>query len=426
MTYREISKCRICGNSELTPVLDLGQQALTGIFPKSMSEQVPVAPLELVKCNDENSRTCGLVQLRHSCELSSMYGLNYGYRSGLNQSMVRHLQNKAQTIKQNVSLGPGDIVLDIGSNDGTFLRAMQEPGAQLVGMDPTGIKFRQYYPDHVNLIPDFFSAELFRREYGSKRAKVVTSIAMFYDLESPMSFMDEIRQILANDGIWIFEQSYLPVMLAETSYDTICHEHLEYYSLKQIIWMAERNGLEVLDVEENAVNGGSFSVTAGIKGGAYHPNNAAISQLVQREIELGLHLPQPYALFRDKTFQHRDELQHFFLESKKIGYNVIGYGASTKGNVILQFCGVTPNELSCIAEVNTDKYGAFTPGTLIPIISEEEAYSRKPDGFLVLPWHFRDFILEKEKARLETGIDFIFPLPQIEVVENAKSIDRRL
>jgi hypothetical protein len=421
-----ISSCRLCGNPNLDSLLDLGVQAFTGIFPKTVDSAVPSGPLELVKCREKDKAACGLVQLRHSFDSDAMYGLNYGYRSGLNSSMVRHLHRKAESIKGRISLRPGDLVLDIGSNDGTLLKAMDAPELRLVGMDPTGVKFHQYYPPHIHLVSDFFSADRFTAETVGQKARVVTSIAMFYDLEDPLEFARQVSRVLADDGIWVFEQSYLPTMLARTSYDTICHEHVEYYALKQILWILERAGLLAVDVELNNTNGGSFSVTAAKRCAGYARNEKRIGELVLEEESMGLGGCQVYAAFRDRALLHRDQLRKILCDARRRGEMIAGYGASTKGNVVLQFCGITSSELPFIAEVNPDKFGSFTPGSLIPIISAEEAYGLAPEGYLVLPWHFRDHIVEQEKQFLNRGGKLIFPLPEIEVIGREESANSRM
>ncbi len=345
-----------------------------------------------------------------------MYGANYGYRSGLNQSMVKHLHTKAAAIKAFRPLRQGDLVLDIGSNDGTLLKAFDAPGVELLGMDPTGVKFREFYPPHIRLVADFFSAAAYRQLYGGRKAAVITSIAMFYDLESPLDFMRQVTDILSPDGVWVFEQSYLPAMLANTSYDTICHEHLEYYRLRQIDWMCQRAGLKILDVELNASNGGSFSVTVAKESASLPVNEPRVRGALREEGVGGYDALPVYESFRERVFRHREELMRFLDYAVREGERMIGYGASTKGNVVLQFCGVTRREVPFIAEVNSDKFGAFAPGTLIPIISEQEARSMRPDGFLVLPWHFRDSIIARESAFLSQGGKLVFPLPAIEVI----------
>ena len=414
--YREIHQCRICGNSVLDPILNLGIQVLTGVFPKTVGEPVESGPLELVKCRTGlQGDTCGLVQLKHSFAPEQMYGDTYGYRSGLNQSMVRHLERKAAFIRSMIPISQGDLFLDIGSNDGTLLRAINVSGVELVGMDPSATKFAEFYPPRAKRIPDFFSAANFFREVGARRAKVVTSIAMFYDLESPLQFMRDVFEVLADDGIWVFEQSYLPQMLRMNSYDTVCHEHLEYYALRQVLWMANKVGFEIVDLEFNSVNGGSFSVTAAKRKGA-HSNTMAINNAMREENEQGLDSLRPYQDFADRVHRQRRALVQELRAMNESGLRVLGYGASTKGNVLLQFCGLKSDVLPFIAEVNPDKFGSYTPGTLIPIISEFEARAMRPDVFLVLPWHFRDNIVEREKEFLRAGGKLLFPLPAIEQV----------
>lgn len=408
--YNEVKHCRACGSGELESVLSLGEQALTGVFPKSTDQNITAGPLELVLC-----RHCSLLQLKHSFSLSEMYGENYGYRSGLNQSMVRHLQHKIRTLEKFSDLKDGDLVIDIGSNDATSLKAYSEK-VQRVGIDPTGMKFKEFYPEDVELIPDFFSAKLFTDKFPTKKAKIVTSIAMFYDLERPLDFVSDISQVLADDGVWHFEQSYMPSMLRTNSYDTICHEHLEFYSLQVVKSMLEKCGLKVIDVQMNAVNGGSFAVTACKEGANLPQNDTVINWTLRQESKLGLDTLVPYQQFAKRVEDHRESLLDLIDSLVKDGKKIIGYGASTKGNVLLQYCGIRSSHIPCIAEVNEDKFGSFTPGTNIPIVSEQEARSMNPDYFLVLPWHFKHNILEREKEFLASGGKFIFPLPEIEII----------
>jgi len=415
--YEEIEKCRICGNTNLEAIIHLGNQFLTGVFPKTRKEGVTSGPMELVKCREgREDRFCGLVQLKHSYDSKEMYGLNYGYRSALNQSMVEHLHQKVKNILERVAIAPNDIIVDIGSNDSTLLQTYPHEGPILVGIDPTGIKFRGYYPDHIQLIPEFFSAESFKRCFGKEKAKVITSIAMFYDLEDPLDFMRQIYDILANEGIWVFEQSYMPTMLEKNAYDTICHEHAEYYRLKQIKWMTDKVGLKIIDVEFNEVNGGSFSVVAAKASSPFRENTALVEKVLKEEESKGLNTLKPYEAFKKRVFRHRDQLRQQIEKIKSDNQLILGYGASTKGNVILQFCEFTEEDIPFIAEINKDKFGCFTPGTGIPIITEAEAKALKPDYFLVLPWHFRNNILTRERKHLESGGKFLFPLPEIEAV----------
>jgi hypothetical protein len=238
--------------------------------------------------------------------------------------------------------------------------------------------------------------------------------------------MQEIASLLADDGIWVFEQSYLPAMIEQTSYDTVCHEHQEYYALKQIVWMAARAGLTIVDVEFNSINGGSFSVIAAPKTFAHATIANGVDKLLANEQQNGLGSLALYDDFRKRVFRHREELLQTLQTRLKQGEVTLGYGASTKGNVILQFCGLTPKEVPAIAEVNPDKFGCQTPGTHIPIISEQKAHAMRPNAFLVLPWHFRQNLLEREASFLASGGEMIFPLPRIEVVDLAESHRHRM
>ena len=409
--YSTITKCRISSSTNLIPVLSLGEQELTGFFPVSREQEVTRGPLDLVWCPES-----GLLQLKQSYNPGEMYGVDYGYRSGLNQSMVKHLTFKMRRLERLYHLQPGDTVVDIGSNDATSLKAYVTGGIQRVGIDPTGTKFKSYYTDGIELIPDFFSSRIYADQVGERKARIITSIAMFYDLEDPASFVRDIGRVLAPDGVWHFEQSYMPSMLRMNSYDTVCHEHIEYYSLAPVKALLESNGLKILDVQMNAVNGGSFAVTAALESSPLKPNHTIINWLLDEEQRMGLMTPRPFRQFEERVFEHRNNLIQLVRSLNADGKKIFGYGASTKGNVLLQFCGFTEKEIPFIAEVNPDKFGRFTPGSRIPIISETEALAMKPDYYLVLPWHFKSGIVAREEEFLSNGGQMIFPMPEIEIV----------
>jgi hypothetical protein len=409
--YKQITGCRVSGSEHLVSVLHLGHQVLTGVFPQTRAADVTAGPLELVWCPES-----GLLQLNHSYDAGEMYGDNYGYRSGLNQSMVQHLTDKVRHLERLQPLKVGDVVLDIGSNDCTTLKAYTTSGLRRVGIDPTGRKFAQYYPADVALVPDFFSADNYRAVV-KEPAKIVTAIAMFYDLESPVEFARQIGSILADDGIWHFEQSYMPSMLRLNSYDTICHEHIEYYSLGVVKKILDAADLRLVDVVMNAVNGGSFAVTAARRSNRSVPaNSAVIDWLLEQEDRMGLNTPRPFRDFEERVYRHREDLTRLIRSLVTDGKRIHGYGASTKGNVVLQFCGLTDQDIEVIADVNPDKFGCFTPGTQIPIVSEQESRAMEPDYYLLLPWHFKEGILRREKEFLSRGGKMIIPFPEIEIV----------
>ena len=414
--YQEIQCCRICGNQDLDSILELGNMALSGVFPKTVEEEVPAGPLTLVKCvESSNGDFCGLVQLRETYNPDMMYGQNYGYRSGLNKSMVNHLHNKVKRILGHITLNEDDIVVDIGSNDSTLLQGYPEDKATLVGFDPTGEKFWEYYPDHITLFVDFFNAKTFKDKFGDKKARIITSIAMFYDLDEPLEFVREVFDILSDDGVWVFEQSYMPFMLEANSFDTICHEHQEYYRLKEIHWMMKKVGFKIVDIEFNQVNGGSFSVTVA-KPDSPLQETSDLARLLTEEENKGLSTNKPYDDFGARINEFKSSLRQLLDKIHSENGLILGYGASTKGNILLQFVGITSKDIPYMGEVNADKFGSYTPGTLIPIISEDEARKMNPDYFFVFPWHFKDFILEKEKSNAGKSYSLLFPLPSIEII----------
>jgi hypothetical protein len=409
--YSKTKQCRICGNEHLINVLDLGEQMLTGIFPKERNASVTTGPLRLVKCAG-GDEVCGLLQLEHSYDLGEMYGENYGYRSGLNASMVAHLHRKVKDIYNTVPIKSGDLIIDIGSNDSTTLQAYSTPGIDLIGIDPTGVKFHTYYPPHIQLIPEFFSAKLLRERFPGRKAKVVTSFSMFYDLERPIDFMRDIHEVLADDGIWVFEQSYMPTMLKMNSYDTVCHEHLEYYALRQIKWMTDRVGFRILDVQLNDVNGGSFSVTV-TKADPKKPVSKQVLAILEQEKADGLDTLLPYHQFADRIAEAKNQLLSFISRARVENKKVVALGASTKGNVILQYCKLSKADIAYVGEVNSEKFGCYTPGTWIPIIPEDEVLSMKPDYLIILPWHFNKFFLESKKF---SSYSLVSPLPEVTVL----------
>ena len=408
--FTRVTACRLCRSSDLLQVVDLGELALTGVFPPSASEDVPTAPLELVWCS-----SCSLLQLAHSYDPTELYGENYGYRSGLNRSMVEHLAREARGLEAMVGLSPADVVLDIGSNDGTLLASYTTDRLRRIGIDPTAARFAEFYPPDAVVAADFFSAAKFR-ELSDAPARIITSVAMFYDLEDPVAFARDVQSCLAPDGVWHFEQAYMPAMLRSTAYDTVCHEHLEYYSLATVQRILAEADFALLEVRFNRVNGGSFAVTAARNGSAIASRRAVLAWVAAQEERLGLDTPAPYRTFEKRILQHRSDLVDLMGALRTDGASVMGYGASTKGNVLLQFCGFTSEDIEAIAEVNPDKFGHVTPGSRIPILSEDEMRERRPDYLIVFPWHFRDAIIAREEDYLRKGGRLIFPLPDIEIV----------
>ncbi|QBR71731.1 class I SAM-dependent methyltransferase [Beijerinckiaceae bacterium] len=413
--YRQT--CRICGSSALTPVIDLGAQYLQGSFVKPDVIMPPMRklPTELVRCDvarDENG--CGLLQLAHTFPPEILYA-NYWYRSGTNATMRDHLRGIVEnTMKLLPTTSP--TALDIGCNDGTLL-SFYPPGSTLYGVDPSDIALE--IGNKATVINTVFPSERALAVLPAGKLDVVTSIAMFYDLESPVDFAANVARLLNKNGIWIFEISYLPLMLLQNSFDTICHEHLEYYSLAVLESIAMRADMRIFKVEINDINGGSIRCYA-----CHASNNeygspadrALMHRLRIREFEMELDTDRPYKEFQTRIDRLKEELNSLLFKIRARGERIHIYGASTKGNVLLQWYAINRVLVDCAADRNPQKVGSKTLGTDIPIISEEDSRKAKPDYYLVLPWHFKREFLERERETIFAGTKMIFPLPEIKVV----------
>jgi SAM-dependent methyltransferase len=409
--------CRVCQSSALTKVIDLGEQYLQGSFVKPGRQSPPLrrVPTSLVRCDPmRDEKACGLLQMEYTVPPEVLYSV-YWYRSGTNATMRGHLAGIAE--EGAALLGkPTARVLDIGCNDGTLLAAY--PGAfTKYGIDPSDLA--REVPKGITVVHELFPSQELVSILGGAQLDIVTSIAMFYDLEDPIGFARAVKQVLAPEGIWCIEMSYMPTMLEMTSYDTICHEHLEYYSLAVLEHILREAGMRLVNVSLNSINGGSIRVWAthatnlGYRRDEFTQN---IRTLRQKEFDMQLDSDKPYRHFQERVNVHGEQLSSLLKKLRAEGKRVHVYGASTKGNTILQWCGVDNRLVDVAAERNPDKYGARTLGTDIPIVSEEESRKAKPDYYLVLPWHFREEFLQREKATMAAGVGMIFPLPEIEVI----------
>lgn len=411
--------CRVCEGS-LEPILSLGEHYVSNFLSPGEPDGMK-APLELVLC-----RRCHLLQLKHTVPGEAMYR-NYWYRSGTNKSMrdaLADISNKAELL---IHLGEGDAVLDIGCNDGTLLASYKTGGIYKIGADPAENLAALSRKVVDKVIIDFFGAEAFWRDPDLKerRPKIVTSIAMFYDLEDPKKFVSDIKAVMHPDGLWVVQMSYLPLMLKQTAFDNICHEHLEYYSLQSLEYLLGLHGFEIVDVELNDVNGGSLRAyirnhNADEKcfGDETYRSLAAerVRTLREQEIKMGLDDKSVYTEFAMWVERIKGDVVSFIKEQVQRGKTVYVYGASTKGNTLLQYFGLDSSLITAAAERNPDKWGRLTVGTHIPIISEEEARATKPDYFLVLPWHFIEEFKRREMEFLSSGGRFILPAPHFTLI----------
>jgi len=403
MILTDRSTCRV-SQDELINIFDLGYLPISS-FPLPSDPSPECYPLVLALSNRS-----GLVQLRHTVDPDEMYR-QYWYMSGINFSMKLALQSivKAAIDRTDLILEKGDVVIDIASNDGTLLSFYPDYLFR-VGIDPAKNIKPQCCDLHINT---YFSASAYVKHMGNRKAKIITSIAMFYDLEDPVQFANDIGKILDENGLWIIELSYLPTMLEKNAFDTICAEHLEYYSLTSIEYILSLANMKVEDVELNDVNGGSFRLYI------RHKDKAKVTSAVKRmhdeENKLDLTDPDIYFAFASRVQENRDEMIAFLKDQKKMGKKVIGYGASTKGNTVLAYYGIGQDLLPFVADRNPIKWGRQTV-TRIPIISEEDARMMNPDYFLAFPYHFMKEFLEREVDFIKRGGKFVSPIPKLHVI----------
>ena len=403
--------CRVCGGSSLNVVVDFGELSLTGVFLEDGNE-VQREPLVLCRCGD-----CGLVQLCHNYSQLALYGDSYGYESHLNKSMVSHLQQKARVLEKKYLAGiTNPKVVDIASNDGTLLSGYLNSAITKIGIDPLLNIVSNCYPAEAIKIGEFFSSSVYW-DHLAGPSNLVTSLSVLYDLNDPVSFAKQVNEILIEDGIWHFEQSYLPLMIEATSYDTICHEHLLYLSMHDIQRILDISGFRILDASINGINGGSVAVTA-IKTNRAVPPTPFVDFLLSSEIENGIVDGTRIASFAINYLKHASALNNLINKYKLSGADIIGFGASTKGNVLLQTAGLNFEDIRAIGDINTRKFGKQTPGSCIPIVSEKELIDAAGDSTvaIVLPWHFREGFINSLETFLSKGGKLIFPLPRIEVV----------
>ncbi len=404
-----IKNCRICNSKKISKLVRLGNLSFTGKFATSINTNIPSADLSVVKCDK-----CHLVQLGRNFNTKYLYGSDYGYRTGINSTMTNHMKKICAKLNKTANLKKGDAVLDIASNDGTLLNFYSKNMFR-VGIDPTIKKYKKYY-SKINLpISDFFSFDKIRKN-TKKKFKVISALSVFYDMKNPNIFLDEACKLLDQNGVLLLEQADLSSIIKHKMFDTICHEHLEYYSHDVIFQLAKKNNLKIFDMIANDINGGSTQYYLCKKNSKYKINKKVIDSFLSKDKKLELNKAETYKKF----FKHIEvvgkNLRNLLIKLKDQNKIIHGYGASTKGNVLLQYFKIGTDFIDCISDRNPKKNGQFTPGTKIKIVSEEISRKLKPDYYLVLPWHFKNEILKREKKIINSGTKFIFPLPKIKII----------
>ena len=405
----KIKNCRNCKNTELFDLFSLGKISFTGRFSNTIHQNVPKAYLNVLMC-----KKCKLVQLDRNFDLNYLYGKNYGYRTGINKTMTDHVRKIVRKCSALIKLKPKQYVLDIGSNDATLLNFYANDIIK-VGVDPLVNKYKKFYKKINYKISNFFKIKDIEKIKIKKKFKIISALSVFYDLRDPNKFLKEIKKILDDKGVFVLEHVDLYYIIKNNIFDTICHEHLIFYSSKIIIEMMKNNGLKVFNHEYNEINGGSSRYYI-----CHSKTNFKVSKNIKkvllRENLQGIELKKTYKLFFTKILNEKIKLIKLIKKIKNEKQDIHGYGASTKGNVLLQFYNINNKVVNYIADRNPLKWNSFTPGTRIKIISESQSRKIKPHFYLVLPWHFKNEILIREKNIRKKGTKFIFPLPKVRVV----------
>ena len=406
-TYKKIKYCRISKDRNLYNVGKIGPLTLTGTFLKNQKDEIPITPVDMVF-----SRKSYLLQLKHNYNQSLLFGENYGYRSSLNQTMKNHLIKKSKNISKILNFSKGDAILDIGSNDGTFLNSFSNKLVKY-GVDPTSKKFKKYYNKDIKVIPSIFNSKIFKK--NTTKFKFISSIAMFYDLADPMLFCDDVSKILHQDGIFHVEIAYLPDILNKFSFDTFCQEHLTYFSFLSFKYLIDKTPFKIIDFERNSINGGSINFNLAFKKSKWKPQNSKIKKILSNEKKNNIHKTKTYLDYFKKIELNSKKINLLLKKLKRDNKKVYALGASTKGNVILQMCKLNNNIIKGVYDINPYKFGRFTPGSKIIIKNEKEIFKDNPDYLLLLIWHFKKTLKIKLKKFQKTKSKFIWPFPKLRV-----------
>lgn len=404
----KLKKCRSCSSKKIDKIFSLGNLYFTGKFlKKNLSARK--GPINLVMC-----RQCKLLQLGDNFNMKYLYGPDYGYQTGINITMTEHVKKIVKNLSILTKIKRNDLVLDIASNDGTLLN-FYDKKIITCGIDPLIKKFKHKYKKINHYVPDFFSAKKIKKKIFNKKFKIITALSVFYDLHKPNKFLSDVESILDKNGIFLLEFADLASIIKFNMFDTLCHEHLEYYSLRVIDKMCKKNHLRLFDINSNNINGGSAQIFICKNNASYKTNKKAINKFFKLEKKLKLDQKTTFVKFFNKINRIKFNLFTFLSNKKKENKKIHCYGASTKGNVLLQYFKIDNKIIDYVAERNPQKYNLFTPGSKIKIISEKNSRKMLPDYYLVLPWHFKKEILKREKETIKKGSKFVFPLPKISI-----------
>lgn len=407
-------KCRNCSSSKFKKIVEIGSQPISSRTHHKIVK-LKKYPLDLYECQN-----CKLVQLSKVAPSNEMYGSTYGYWTGLSTLMINHMKKKVKRIQKMQFIKNNSLILDIGSSDYTFLSLFKnfKKNLNLFAIDPSAKKFELGFKKrNINLIIDYFSKNKIEENENYKLNKIkkfslISSFAMFYDINNPNKFCKDINNLLDKDGLWFVEFSYLPLLLKQLTYDQINHEHVTYYSLTTFKNILDKQGLRIIDVAFNDINGGSAEVIVAKKFSKRKSNKNKIDQILEDEKLIN---NQSYRNFNFRI-ENVKKVINLFLKNKS-KKKIIGYGAATKGNIILNHCEITSKQIRYICDGNIRKHNRFTPGSNIKIISKEKMRKMKPDYLFVLLWSFRSEVIKQELKYINSGGTLIFPLPVFHIVD---------
>lgn len=406
------STCRVCYSDKLSPIFSLGDLYVSNFINKEDLHKAVKAPLELIFCEN-----CSLLQLKHTAPQELLYTGFYWYRSGVTETMKRALRNITAKIEKKCKLKPNDIVLDIGSNDGTLLRSYAIP-LTTIGVEPAKNLADEGKKGLSHFINDFWTIQNYNKAMNGKRAKVITAVGMFYDMEDPNQFIADIATALRDDGIFIAQLMCLKNMIDTNDIGNLCHEHLEYYSFTSLEFLFNKHGLDIFDIEINTINGGSYRVYVRRKDSAVKQSASAGKRIAKvKESEKDLSTKEAFLAFYSRLEENKNKCVSFIKSEVAKGKKVWVYGASTKGNTILQYYGLDSTLLPAASERSPEKWGKYTVGSMVQCVSEEDARKANPDYFLVLPYAFFNEMYEREAEWRAKGGKFIVPLPKFRVVK---------
>ncbi len=410
-TSNQISKCRICNSVNIVKFLSLGTQPWCDHFLKEsdLSKFEPMYPLELFFCND-----CTLVQLGYTVPKETMF-VDYVYLSGTTRSLEEHFKFTAKYIVDKFNLSSEDLVLDIGSNDGTFLEKFKNLGVKVLGVDPGKKQTKLAHKKGIETINDFFNEDVSERilkKFG--KTSVISAAGVFFHLEELHSVVKGIKKLLADKGVFVIQATYLPSMIDKNAFDIVYHEHLVFYTLKTLQNLLSKYDLEIFDVDQISIHGGSIVVYAS------HPNQhtitSKVNDLLNYEEKNGFYKLEKYQEFSKRVEQVKNDLLKIIGELKQKNKIIYGYGAPAKGNTMLNYCGIDSKSIELLVETNDLKCGLYAPGSKIKILHENDV-DQIPDYYLILAWNFLESFLDKEKQFLKDGGKFIVPIPKPKIMD---------